>query len=141
MVVFPYQHTQESASAAVRIGLASLVPVACTPLPIFDDVASVTYRLSGITPEAVAEGVTNLLSDEALRTELAGKQKAWLAAHAWSTLSRRLLGLIRGEFVDRGLPVARALNQIFGAPSVVYIVPHTRSRSRPSATLSISVIC
>ena len=56
MVVFPYQQTQESASGAVRLGLASLVPVACTPLPIFDDVANATYQLSGITPEAIAEG-------------------------------------------------------------------------------------
>lgn len=101
VVVFPYQHTQESASAAVRLGLASLVPVACTPLPIFDDVANATYQLPGITPEAIAGGIRTLLSDEALRSELAAKQKAWLAAHAWPTLSRRLMGLIRGEFFDR----------------------------------------
>jgi glycosyltransferase involved in cell wall biosynthesis len=101
VVVFPYQHTQESASAAVRLGLASLVPVACTPLPIFDDVSNATYQLSGITPEAIAGGITTLLSDKTLRSELAAKQKAWLAAHAWPALSRRLMGLIRGEFVDR----------------------------------------
>jgi glycosyltransferase involved in cell wall biosynthesis len=101
MVVFPYQQTQESASGAVRLGLASLVPVACTPLPIFDDVSNATYQLSGITPEAIADGITTLWSNETLRSELAAKQKAWLAAHAWPTLSRRLMGLIRGEFIDR----------------------------------------
>jgi glycosyltransferase involved in cell wall biosynthesis len=101
IVVFPYQQTQESASGAVRLGLASLVPVACTPLPIFDDVANATYQLSGITPEAIADGITTLWSDETLRSELAAKQKAWVTAHTWPTLSRRLTGLIRGEFVDR----------------------------------------
>ena len=101
VLVFPYQHTQESASAAVRLGLASLVPVACTPLPIFDDVANATYQLSGTTPDAIADGITTLLSNESLRSELAAKQKAWLVAHAWPTLSRRQMGLIRGEFVDR----------------------------------------
>ena len=34
LIVFPYQTTGESSSAAVRTGLASGRPVACTPLPI-----------------------------------------------------------------------------------------------------------
>ena len=47
IIVYPYQHTQESASAAVKMGLASGAAVAVTPLPIFDDVEAVTYRLGG----------------------------------------------------------------------------------------------
>jgi glycosyltransferase involved in cell wall biosynthesis len=112
VLVFPYQHTQESTSAAVRLGLASLVPVACTPLPIFDDVSNATYRLSDITPDAIADGINILLSNAGLRSELATKQKAWLAAHAWPTLSRRLMGLVRGEFVDHGCVTAQAVEAI-----------------------------
>ena len=112
VLVFPYQHTQELASAAVRLGLASLVPVACTPLPIFDDVSNATYRLSDITPDAIADGINTLLSNAGLRSELATKQKAWLAAHAWPTLSRRLMGLIRGEFVDHCCVTAQAVEAI-----------------------------
>ena len=116
VLVFPYQHTQELASAAVRLGLASLVPVACTPLPIFDDVANATYQLSDITPDAIADGITTLLSNESLRSELAAKQKAWLAAHAWPTLSRRLMGLIRGEFVDHCCMTAQAVEALSEEP-------------------------
>lgn len=103
IVVFPYQQSREPVSGAVQLGLASLVPVACTPLAVFDDVADVTYQLSGITPEAIADGITKLMSDDGLRSKLVAKQTEWLAAHAWPKLSRRLMGLIRGEFVDRFL--------------------------------------
>src|SRR6185312_15902779 len=37
VIAYPYQHTQESSSAAVKTGLASLTPIAVTPLDIFTD--------------------------------------------------------------------------------------------------------
>ena len=57
MLVFPYQETGESASGAVRYGLATGKPVAVTPLPIFEDVHSLVYQLPGITPEEIADGI------------------------------------------------------------------------------------
>jgi hypothetical protein len=54
VVVYPYQHTQESGSAAIKLGLASLDPVACTPLPTFDEGADVIHRLSGFTSSEIA---------------------------------------------------------------------------------------
>ena len=63
LVVYPYQQTQESASAAVRLGLASLTPVATTPLPIFDDVASITHRLPGTAAVDIAAGIRRLVTD------------------------------------------------------------------------------
>jgi glycosyltransferase involved in cell wall biosynthesis len=100
LVVYPYQNTQESASAAVRLGLASLAPVACTPLPIFDDVAAITHRLPGLGPIDLAAGIAGLLGDEKELFRLADAQRAWVAAHSWAAVSQRLDGLIRGEFVD-----------------------------------------
>ena len=100
LVVYPYQKTQESASAAVRLGLASLSPVACTPLPIFDDVAAVTHRLPGIGPNDLAAGIADLLADEKALFRLADAQRAFVAAHSWAIVSQRLDGLIRGGLVD-----------------------------------------
>lgn len=91
VVVYPYQQTQESASGAVRLGIASLRPVAVTPLSIFDDIAPVTYRLSGTTPECIAEGLRKLLSEGEGRP--LPVQAEWVRQLSWSNLSRRVWNL------------------------------------------------
>jgi len=101
VVVYPYQHTQESASAAVKLGIASLTPIACTPLPIFADIERVSHTLPGCSPELLAKGLCELLIDKNRLSALRDRQALWVAAHDWPILSRRLLGLIRGEFRDR----------------------------------------
>jgi glycosyltransferase involved in cell wall biosynthesis len=97
IVVYPYQHTQESASAAVKMGLGSGTAVAVTPLPIFADVAAISHPLPGTSPAEITEGLASLLSDPARLAALAGPQRAWIAAHDWATVSARLDGMIRGE--------------------------------------------
>ena len=97
VVVYPYQHTQESASAAVKMGLGSGTAVAVTPLPIFADVATVSHTLPGGTPAEIADGLDSLLSDPARLAALAGQQRDWAAAHDWPTLSARLDGMIRSD--------------------------------------------
>ncbi|MGK9234966.1 glycosyltransferase [Inquilinus limosus] len=100
VVVFPYQDTQESASGAVRLGLASSTPVAATPLPIFDDVSAVVERLPGCGPREIAAGIERLLADSRRLEELRAAQRNWVKALSWDELSMRLDGLIRGEYVD-----------------------------------------
>src|SRR5690606_40463 len=63
IVVYPYQFTQESASGAVRLGLASGQPVAVTPLGIFDDVADAVHYLPGQTEADMLQGLGELLGD------------------------------------------------------------------------------
>jgi len=112
IVVYPYQHTQESSSAAVRIGIASGTAVAVTPLPIFDDVATVSHRLPGTAPAEIAEGLATLLSNQARLTVMAGRQRAWAAAHEWPALSARLDGLICDQLDARvAIHVERAGNR------------------------------
>jgi glycosyltransferase involved in cell wall biosynthesis len=96
IIVYPYQQTQESASAAVKMGLSSLTPVAVTPLPIFADIAAVAYTLPGMAAADIAEGLGAFFA-QSDHTVLRERQKAWIEAHAWSNLSARLDGLIRGE--------------------------------------------
>ncbi|MBT6039079.1 MAG: glycosyltransferase, partial [Halieaceae bacterium] len=57
LVVFPYQKTGESSSAAVRHALASGSPVALTPLSIFQDVHAAAYMLPGCQPRELADGL------------------------------------------------------------------------------------
>jgi glycosyltransferase involved in cell wall biosynthesis len=94
LIVFPYQQTQESASGAVNVGLASGKPVAVTPLTIFDDVADAVHRLPGTDPQSIADGIYNLLKNpQALEAQTQQTQQ-WAASRQWPVLSVRLLNLI-----------------------------------------------
>lgn len=102
-IVFPYQHTEESASGAVRMGLATRRPVAVTPLAIFDDVSSATYRFNGTDASAITAGLLDLLSS--LRSSGASmsylsEAHQLLEARDWQTLSERLKNIVEGEFLD-----------------------------------------
>lgn len=105
LIVYAYQHSQESASGAVRFGLASGRPVACTPLPIFDDVSRVVHTLPGISAADLARGIGELLDDPGKLARLAERQKALLATNNWPTLSARLWNMLRApaivDLVDR----------------------------------------
>lgn len=96
LIVFPYQRTQESSSAAVRIGLASGRPVAVTPLSIFDDVADALHTLPGIKPQDLADGIRELLDNPEKIAQQSVKTKRWLKSRLWPKLSQRLLNIIDG---------------------------------------------
>src|SRR5205807_816169 len=105
LIVYAYQHSQESASGAVRFGLASGRPVACTPLSIFDDVSGVVHRLPGISAADLARGIAELLDDRQKLERLAERQTALLATNNWPALSARLWNMLRApnivDLVDR----------------------------------------
>jgi len=97
-IVYAYQSTQESSSAAVRMGLASGRTVAVTPLPIFNDVMGITYRLPGTDPESLAAGL--LASWGERRGEvhgIAAAQARWVQAHRWSQVSRHAWDLLHSS--------------------------------------------
>ncbi len=100
LIVFPYQTTDESSSAAVRWGLATHCPVACTPLDIFSDVGDVVHFLPGISPEEIAAGIGKLLERPDLLNGKQAVQDQWLAAHSWAILGKRLNGMI-GALIGR----------------------------------------
>ena len=96
LVVFPYQATQESSSAAVRHAIASGAPVAVTPLTIFEDVAPAVIELPGCEPAALADGISAVMGWlpgdwQAYRA----RSQDWRAAHSHSLVAQRLSGMIR----------------------------------------------
>ena len=98
LIVFPYQETGESSSAAVRYGLATGRAVAVTPLAIFDDVSRAVFRLPGTSPAEIASGIGQLIDDMASNDqEIANKQveaDRWRDAHCYSRLGSRLYGIL-----------------------------------------------
>jgi glycosyltransferase involved in cell wall biosynthesis len=105
LIVFPYQNTEESSSAAVRMAIAAGRPIAVTPLTFFDDVASATQRLPGCAPAEIAAGVITLLDafgDPQERAAAASRAREFAAAHDSRALAERLRGLLFG--ILRQLP-------------------------------------
>ncbi|MEB4590752.1 glycosyltransferase [Candidatus Thiothrix sp. Deng01] len=90
LVVFPYQKSRESSSAAVRMGLAAGRPVACTPMNVFGDVADIVHFLPGVSPQAMAEGLLELVMDSAKLASARRRHQQWLQAHAWEQVTQRL---------------------------------------------------
>ncbi|MGY3232369.1 glycosyltransferase involved in cell wall biosynthesis [Luteibacter sp. HA06] len=94
LIVFPYQGTGESSSAAVRYGLAAGRPVAVTPISIFDDVGGAVHRLPGVSPRELASGIAALVADARkggeARRSVEQTAARWRSAHRYSYLGRRL---------------------------------------------------
>jgi glycosyltransferase involved in cell wall biosynthesis len=103
VVCYPYQETQESASGSVKLGLASLTPVAHTPNHIFADVAGATFAFDGYSPEAIAAGLRKILGDSDLRSRLRKAQERLVAERNWIRLSHRLWDCLRGGTVITNL--------------------------------------
>jgi glycosyltransferase involved in cell wall biosynthesis len=101
LTVFPYQHSDESDSGAVRLGLAAGRPVATTPLPIFANLAGVVQQFSGVTAADIAAGIVALLRDPALCAAIVERQQGWISRYSWSAQAARVSDIIRGCFAGR----------------------------------------
>ncbi|MGB1237121.1 MAG: glycosyltransferase [Pseudomonadales bacterium] len=102
-IIYPYQQTQESSSAAVRWGLALEKPVFCTPLNIFEDVASAVHLLPGTSSSEIATGLLSALADPQLLAAKQNAQQNWLNTHCWQRLSQRLQRLLSALAIEKCL--------------------------------------
>jgi glycosyltransferase involved in cell wall biosynthesis len=93
LLVFPYQEG-DGPSAAVRMGIASGVPVAVTPLPTFDDLEDVVFRLPGIDPQSVAIGLEQILNNEKALAEMKAKAAQWSDERLIPRVSKKFFHLI-----------------------------------------------
>ncbi|NIB42103.1 glycosyltransferase [Pseudomaricurvus alkylphenolicus] len=99
VIVFPYQHTQESSSAAVRWGLGAGKPVMCTPLPIFEDVAEAVRFLPGTESAELMAGLDQWLQERFNDKEQLQRQQVWLQQHDWQRLSKRLKSMLTALYL------------------------------------------
>ncbi|MCL2625731.1 MAG: glycosyltransferase [Cystobacterineae bacterium] len=94
LIVFPYQDTGESASAAVRSGLSTGKPVAVTPLKIFDDVKDVVFSLPGTDPQSLASGIKEILTQQATNSKkyvaLQRRAEKWRSNHDYAKVAAYL---------------------------------------------------
>jgi len=99
LIVFPYQDTAESASGAVRYGMAVERPVAVTPLPIFSDLEGATFQMPGTSPADLADGIAAALdaiaTGEAEAAAIADQAERWRDQHDYRVVARRLFNMCK----------------------------------------------
>jgi glycosyltransferase involved in cell wall biosynthesis len=85
ILVFWYdEYPLYAASYAVRIALATGVPVLASPTNWFHDLTEVTYQ-----PEDLTTGIERLLTDEDLRDRLTTTAREYCCQHRWSVIAAR----------------------------------------------------
>ena len=99
LIVFPYQDTAESASGAVRYGMAAKRPVAVTPLAIFKDLDDAAFVFFGPSPEDLAEGLERFLlsvktQDDAWK-HINSRAAEWRRQHDYSAIGKRLANMCK----------------------------------------------
>ena len=106
LIVFPYQQSGESSSAAVRYGLATGRPIAVTPLPIFDDVSSAVFKLPGFSPLQISQGIIQILHEIEKNSENVQRinkiANQWRSTHFYAHLSTRLYAMIQALYRKQG---------------------------------------
>jgi glycosyltransferase involved in cell wall biosynthesis len=79
-----------SASGAVRVGLATGVPVLTSPTKWFSDVRTAVYQ-----PQDLADGVRRLFDDTELRDDLTSAARDYCHQNSWTVTARRHVELWR----------------------------------------------
>jgi glycosyltransferase involved in cell wall biosynthesis/Flp pilus assembly protein TadD len=113
LLVLPRRETAESASGAVRVAMASRVPVLVTPVEMFDEMGDAVIRAEGLDASALAYGIAAALRNQKLRGRTVDEADRWLESHDWARMSERHYGMICGLVANRdslapGMAVARA---------------------------------
>jgi glycosyltransferase involved in cell wall biosynthesis len=97
VIIYAYQNTGESSSAAVRMGISAGRAVAVTPLQVFDDVAGAVFRLPGRDPKSISIGIKEIVNKlevkDPLAQRIAFSAGLWRSSHDYAGISRHLYWL------------------------------------------------
>ena len=88
LVVLPYLYSTESSSAAGAFAVASLTPVLCSDLPLFDELAAVIHRFPGGDVMALANKILQLASDPLELGRYGAAQEEFVRELAWPAIAR-----------------------------------------------------
>ncbi len=92
LLAFPYQNTNESASGAVRMGVASGSAITVTPIPIFDDVKG-AIRMTGCSVDHIASSIASLTEDQIIESE--ENIKSLRDSQQWNIVAKQIQELMR----------------------------------------------
>ena len=106
LIALPYQVSKEGSSAALRMAMTAGVPVAVTPLPLFDEAGPAVHRFHGTDSADVAYGIGFLLDRPEQRQAIQVEMRLWLDRRQWPLIAKRFHGMLKGLRVNGMLPNA-----------------------------------
>jgi len=95
LVVYPYQYTGESSSAAVRYSLAVKKPTICTPLEIFDDVSDIVMYAESANPRSIYESIKDFILNPEKGKTFEKKVERFLETANWKSVGKRLSNILK----------------------------------------------
>lgn len=103
LIVLPYSESTDSASGAVRVSLASMVPLVATRVKIFAELGDAAAWADNNDPEVLADVIGELLSSPEKRRTVQAAMHEWLSAHDWGRVAGTLENLIQGLVQEKRL--------------------------------------
>ncbi|WP_336975205.1 glycosyltransferase [Sphingobium aromaticiconvertens] len=103
IVTLPYGESSDSASGAVRVSLASMVPLVATRVKIFAELGEAAAWADSNEPEELAEVIGSLLRSPEKRRTVQAAMHEWLSAHDWNRVAGTLEGMIQGLVQEKRL--------------------------------------
>jgi FkbM family methyltransferase len=100
IIVLPYQVSKEGSSAALRMAMSTGVPIAVTPLPLFDEAGAAVFRFRGTDSADLADGIAELLQRPERRQAIREEMRLWLDGRRWPLVGQRFLGMLKGLRVN-----------------------------------------
>ena len=94
LVVLPYLYSTESSSAAGAFAIASLAPVLCSDLPIFDELAGVLHRFPAGDVFALANKILQLAADPAELKRHREAQETRVRTLSWPAVAQDFAELV-----------------------------------------------
>jgi glycosyltransferase involved in cell wall biosynthesis len=94
LVILPYLHSTESSSAAGAFAVASLVPVLCSDLSIFDELGNVVHRFPAGNVTALANKILELADDAENLNRYRQQQEQLVRTLAWPVIASDFVDLI-----------------------------------------------
>ena len=104
LMVFPYQKSDESSSAAVRTALGLSVPILVTPLEIFEEIQYLSFKIDGFSHQQIADGIVktlgNLYGELNQYKSFLDKLDEWKSKYSFSSVGYQLEGMIKAYYRD-----------------------------------------
>lgn len=101
VIALPYEESDDSASGAVRVSLASMVPLVATRVKIFAELGDAAEWSDNNDPRVLADTLALLLRSPERRRSIQAAMHEWLLAHDWKEVAGTLEGMIRGLVIQR----------------------------------------